>query len=48
MADTEVKIGENTPEYFAFRLMEMIRGAEDKFSDGKGNPDRQWILRTYA
>ena len=51
MADNSVAhIGENSPEYVAYKLMELIAGAEGKsFNKSAGDPaSRQWILNTYA
>ena len=48
---TVVHIGENSPEYVAYRLMEAIAMAEKKTLPGRGgsqDPDRAWLLRTYA
>jgi hypothetical protein len=50
MADnTVVHIGENSPEYVAFKMMHMIMNAENRNEHGhQSNPvDREWILRTY-
>lgn len=54
MADgqTTVKIGENTPEHVALRLMEIVARLEQrelwKTSDSKNPADRAWVLNTYA
>ena len=52
MADAPVvHIGENSPEYVAYRLLRDIAGVEEK-SKGPAytmaNADRKWILDTYA
>jgi hypothetical protein len=51
MADnTTVHIGENSPEYIAFRLLQQIAHAEDTTLWGvAGNkkPNRDYILTTY-
>lgn len=45
MADQGVvHIGENSPEYVALRLFELIRTAENR---GDNNSDRAYILNTY-
>jgi hypothetical protein len=47
-----VHIGENSPEFVAFRLMERIAYSEDKriagSKDERQKPDRAWLLDTYA
>ena len=51
MADTNttVHIGENSPEYVAFKLMERIASNEQKgLYSTHSEADRQWILSTYA
>lgn len=49
MADqaADVHIGENSPEQVAFKLYREIAAAELYGSQPK-NPDRKWILDTYA
>jgi hypothetical protein len=43
MADNSVvHIGENSPEYVAYRLLKDIARVED------GSKDRKWILDTFA
>lgn len=43
-------IGENSPEYVAFKLMETIASLESKSLYGHmENPaDREWVLSTFA
>lgn len=50
MADqTDVHIGENSPEEVAFKLLDLIGAAERKTFRGPSlNTDRAWILTTYA
>lgn len=51
MADaTHLSIGENTPDYIAYRLMRDIAQAEGRsFVPNATNPvDRVWILQTFA
>jgi hypothetical protein len=49
MADAPVvHIGENSPEYVAFRLMRMIAANEKKAVDSSALADRDWIIRTYC
>lgn len=46
-----VRMGDNSPEEVAFKLLREIAGAEDRklFGvGGKTQPDRKWILDTYA
>jgi hypothetical protein len=44
MADNDtVHIGENSPEYVAYRLMQLIADTENNIKR-----DRKWILDTYA
>lgn len=46
---TAVHIGESSPEHVAYRLMELVAGAEAKTMAGADkNADRAWILDTYA
>jgi len=52
MADPIVHVGENSPEYVAFRLMEKIATSEGRvFSDRptgtQQTADRTWNLNTY-
>ena len=53
MAETSViHIGENSPEYVAFRLMEKIAASEGRIFTDRPNgtqqsADRVWILSTY-
>jgi hypothetical protein len=42
-----VHVGENTPEYVAFRLLERIAMVENRGFNA-GGADRDWILDTYA
>ena len=42
-----VHIGENSPEYVAFRLLERIAMVENRGFNA-GGADRRWILDTYA
>jgi hypothetical protein len=40
---------ENTPEYVAMKLLEVIAANEGKKLVGVGvNADRKWLLRAYA
>lgn len=54
MADAPVvHIGENSPEYIAYRLLHDVAGAENKLfrptsGSGYAAADRKWILDTYA
>ncbi len=54
MADAApvVHIGENSPEYVAYRLFSDIASIEEKrlfgHSSRKNTPDKNWILTTYA
>jgi hypothetical protein len=49
MADkVEVQLGENSPEYVAFRLFSMIQSVEGRSLSGSQPPDRGWILKTYS
>lgn len=54
LADPSVHIGENTPEYVALLLLEMIARVEGKsldvedVSEGRTLADRSWILNTYT
>lgn len=53
MADAPVvHIGENSPEEVAFKLLRVVARLEDKnlspFQGGKSEPDRAWVLNTYA
>jgi hypothetical protein len=55
MADkqTVVHIGENSPQEVAYKLMQEIAKAEDKYlkstgTGGQSKADRKWILDTYA
>jgi hypothetical protein len=45
-----VQLGENSPEYVAYRLFRDIAQAEGKVLAGHNEPkpDREWILTTYA
>ena len=50
---TVVHIGENSPEYVAYRLMSDVAHVENKvlFANPTGSStsaDREWILNTYA
>jgi hypothetical protein len=53
MAETSIiHVGENSPEYVAFRLMEKIAASEgriftDRPSGTQQSADRAWILSTY-
>ena len=53
MGDTSiVHVGENSPEYVAFRLMEKIAASEGRIFNDRPNgtyqsADREWILSTY-
>jgi hypothetical protein len=49
MADAVVHIGENSPEYVAYRLLLDIMSAENKsiHGDGQKRADRDYILTTY-
>jgi hypothetical protein len=49
MADkqTEVHIGENSPEHVAFKLFKEVAAVELYGNQPKA-PTRQWILDTYA
>ena len=51
MADSApvVHIGENSPEYVAFKLMLLIGDVEARETYGHGEHpmDREWILKTY-
>jgi hypothetical protein len=42
-----VHLGENSPEYVAFRLLERIAMVENRGFNA-GGADRNWILDTYA
>lgn len=42
-----VHVGENSPEYVAFRLLERIAMVENRGFNA-GGADRNWILDTYA
>ena len=50
MADAPVvHIGENSPEYVAFRLMTSIAHVESKaLHSPSSTADRDWIIRTYC
>jgi hypothetical protein len=49
MADnTVVHIGEDSPEYVAYRLLERIAHLEGRPLGHKGSADRKYILDTYA
>jgi len=49
MADAPiVHIGENSPEYVAFRLMNLIGVHEKKMGGMNSSADRDWIIRTYC
>ncbi len=53
MADAPVvQMGENSPQYVAFRLFREVAIAEGKSiihnAAGPSKPDRKWILDTYA
>jgi hypothetical protein len=54
MADqTVVRMGDNSPEYIAYRLLERVAYAEAKTLDGVVNTgwskaDKEWILDTYC
>jgi hypothetical protein len=41
------QVGENSPEYVAFRLLERIAMVENRGFNA-GGADRNWILDTYA
>jgi hypothetical protein len=45
-------MGENSPEYVAYRLFQDIAAVEDQRLLGhvsrKNTPNRNWILRAYA
>jgi hypothetical protein len=43
-----VRIGENSPEYAAFRLMLEIKDAEKPQSEKQKGELRKWLLDTYA
>ena len=45
---TIVRIGENSPEQVAFKLMEIIAIAEGKAIKTPSKTDRKWLLDTYA
>ena len=45
MADDQLHIGENSPEYVAYRLMDRILNAEGKYGSDQTRED---ILSTYA
>ena len=50
MADnTNLRIGDNSPEQIAFKLMERIAWVEKKEINhgGENSADREWILSTY-
>lgn len=52
MADNSVvHLGENSPEHVAFKLLQVVAGAEKKELYGLVNgdqlADRKWILSTY-
>lgn len=53
MTDTSIMhLGENSPEYVAFRLMEKIAASEGRIFTDRPNgthqsADRAWILSTY-
>jgi hypothetical protein len=47
-----IHLGENSPEYVAFRLMEKIAASEGRIFSDRPNgthqsADRAWILATY-
>ena len=42
---TVVRVGENSPEYVAFRLMKAVMIAEEK---SETTVTRKWIYQTYA
>lgn len=51
MADnTTVHIGENSPEYVAYKLMEIIANVENRelYGHGKSPADRAYLLKAYA
>lgn len=52
MSDAKiVNTGENTPEYVAFKLFEMVMQTEGKVhykSDKHAQVDRKYLLDTYA
>jgi hypothetical protein len=54
MSETAVRISENSPEYVALLLLELIANVERKSLEGKDpepgfdRPDRSWILNTYT
>ncbi len=52
MADsTAVHLGENSPEYIAYRLMQDVMRSEKRqnYEDSKGTlADRKYLLDTYA
>lgn len=48
MADTVVHIGENSPEYVAYQLMQLIFQAEEKHGGRGGGLDRRTVIDTYA
>lgn len=52
MADSVVHIGENSPEYVAYKLLHEIAGIEKKSfrhesASGWTIADRAWVLDTY-
>ena len=48
-SNTVVRIGENSPEHVALKLLELIANVEDRalYGSGKNPADRKWILDTY-
>jgi hypothetical protein len=53
MAESSIiHVGENSPEYVAFKLMEKIAASEGRIFHDRPNgtqqsADREWILSTY-